>query len=115
MRLSSVREAIVESGVAGADVIKPTTRRNEMSHQLSGVAIAAAAAALFAAGTFVAPTVSAAEGSPVHCAGINSCKGSSECKTAKSECKGMNACKGQGWVVKASAKECTDAGGKVVK
>jgi hypothetical protein len=27
----------------------------------------------------------------------------------------MNACKGQGWVSKASAKECTDAGGTVLK
>jgi len=86
-----------------------------MSNQLSGVAIAAAAAAFFAAGSIVAPTVNAAEGGMVHCAGVNSCKGSSDCKTAKSECKGMNACKGQGWVTKASAKECTDAGGKVVK
>ncbi len=67
-----------------------------MSNQLSGVAIAAAAAALFAAGSIVAPTVNAAEGGMVHCAGVNSCKG-------------------QGWVSKASAKECTDAGGKVVK
>lgn len=86
-----------------------------MSNQLSGVAIAAAAAAFFAAGSLMAPAVHAAEGAPVHCAGVNSCKGSGECKTAKNECKGMNACKGQGWVTKASAKECTDAGGKVVK
>jgi hypothetical protein len=86
-----------------------------MSNQMSGIAIAAAAAALFAAGTIVAPNVQAAEGSTVHCTGINACKGHSECKTAKSECKGSNACKGQGWVTKASAKECTDAGGKVVK
>ncbi|HNC52465.1 MAG TPA: hypothetical protein PLO14_09550 [Accumulibacter sp.] len=86
-----------------------------MSNQLSGVAIAAAAAALFTAGSIVAPTAQAAEGSSVHCAGINSCKGHSECKTAKNECKGQNACKGQGWVTKSSAKECTDAGGKVAK
>ena len=86
-----------------------------MSNQLSGVAIAAAAAALFATGSIMIPSVHAAEGGSVHCAGINSCKGHSECKTAKSECKGTNACKGQGWVTKASDKECTDAGGKVVK
>jgi len=86
-----------------------------MSNQLSGAAIAAAAAALFAAGSIVAPTVQAAEGASVHCAGINSCKGHSECKTAKNDCKGTNACKGQGWVTKSSAKECTDAGGKVAK
>ena len=85
-----------------------------MSNQISGVAIAAAAAALFATGSIVSPSVQAAEGAAVHCAGVNSCKGHSECKTATSECKGTNACKGQGWVTKASAKECTDAGGKVV-
>lgn len=86
-----------------------------MSHQLSGVALAAAAAALFTAGAVMAPVAQAAEGGMVHCTGINSCKGHGECKTAKNECKGMNACKGQGWVAKASAKECTDAGGKVAK
>jgi hypothetical protein len=86
-----------------------------MSNQLSGVALAATAAALFASGAFMAPLAQAAEGGKVHCAGINSCKGTAECKTAKNECKGMNSCKGHGWVSKASAKECTDAGGKVVK
>jgi len=80
----------------------------------SGAALAAAAAALFALGT--APMAQAAdEGMMVHCAGVNSCKGSSECKTAKNECKGQNSCKGQGWVGKKSADECTQAGGKVVK
>ena len=53
--------------------------------------------------------------SVVHCYGINTCKGTSDCKTAKNECKGMNSCKGMGWNAKASAKECTAAGGKVVK
>ncbi|GAA6142926.1 hypothetical protein [Hydrogenophaga sp. 5NK40-0174] len=73
---------------------------------------AATAAALFALGA--APlTASAAEGS-VQCVGVNSCKGTSECKTAKNECKGQNSCKGQGWVSKASAEECTKAGGKVM-
>jgi hypothetical protein len=51
----------------------------------------------------------------VKCSGVNSCKGTSECKTAKSECKGHNGCKGQGWVSKKTADECTKAGGKVEK
>jgi uncharacterized membrane protein len=46
-----------------------------MSNQLSGVALAAAAAALFASGAFMAPLAQAAEGGKVHCTGINSCKG----------------------------------------
>ena len=86
-----------------------------MSNQKSGVAIAAAAAALFAAGTLLAPIAHAADAATVRCAGVNSCKGSSECKTAKSDCKGHNSCKGQGWVSKKSADECTKAGGKVEK
>lgn len=85
-----------------------------ISTNTSGLALAAAAAALFALGT--APMAQAAhhEGS-VKCAGVNSCKGTSECKTAKSECKGHNSCKGQGWVTKKTAEECTKAGGTVVK
>ena len=80
----------------------------------TGIAIATAAAALFTAGLLASPTVQAADGG-VHCAGINSCKGSSECKTAKNECKGQNSCKGQGWTSTKTAKECTDAGGKVAQ
>ena len=79
----------------------------------SGIAIAAAAAAIFSTGAVMAPSVMAAD-SGVKCAGINSCKGTSECKTATSDCKGMNACKGHGWVHKASAAECEKEGGKVV-
>ncbi len=86
-----------------------------MSHQLSGVALAAAVAAIFTSGALLAPVAQAADMAPVQCAGVNSCKGHSDCKTAKSECKGLNACKGQGWVAKESAKACMDAGGKVMK
>lgn len=85
-----------------------------MRKTTSGAAIATAAAALFSAGLLSAPLAQAADGQ-VMCAGTNSCKGHSECKTAKNECKGMNSCKGQGWVHAKSAKACTDQGGKVVK
>jgi len=80
----------------------------------SGLALATSAAALFATG-LTTTTVHAADDGMVKCAGVNSCKGSSECKTAKSECKGHNSCKGQGWVSKKSAAECTKAGGMVLK
>lgn len=79
----------------------------------TGLSIAAAAAALFA--TTGIATVAQAQDGMVKCSGINSCKGSSECKTAKSECKGHNSCKGQGWVKAKSAAECSKAGGKVEK
>jgi hypothetical protein len=86
-----------------------------MSHTFkSTLAIASAAAALFAISAPIT-TVQAADAMSVHCAGINSCKGTSDCKTAKSECKGQNSCKGMGWNSKPSAKECTAAGGTVVK
>lgn len=85
-----------------------------MTKTTSGIAIASVAAALFGLGV-TANVAQAADMPTVKCAGINSCKGHSECKTAKNECKGMNSCKGQGWVSKATAKECTDAGGKVTK
>lgn len=87
-----------------------------MSQKITGFALATATAAVFAAGAMMSPIAQAADKDmSVHCAGVNSCKGTSECKSAKNDCKGHNSCKGQGWVTKASAKECTDAGGKVAK
>ena len=88
-----------------------------MSQKFTGVALATAAAAVFPAGAFMSPIAQAADAkdTSVHCTGVNSCKGTAECKTAKNDCKGHNSCKGQGWVTKASAKECTDEGGKVAK
>ncbi len=60
-----------------------------------------------------APAKKAAE--KVHCFGINSCKGKSECAVdGKSACAGQNACKGQGWITLASAKKCTAKKGTVV-
>ena len=85
-----------------------------MSHNFkSTLAIASAAAALFAMSAPI--TVAHADDMSVHCAGINSCKGTSDCKTAKNECKGLNSCKGMGWNSKSSAQECTSAGGTVLK
>ena len=87
-----------------------------MSQKTTGFALATAAAAVFAAGAMMSPIAQAADKDmSVLCSGVNSCKGTSECKTAKNDCKGHNSCKGQGWVTKASAKECMDAGGKVAK
>jgi uncharacterized membrane protein len=85
-----------------------------MTHKTTGIALATAAAAIFTMGAFVAPASYAAD-MGVHCVGANSCKGSSECKTAKNDCKGMNSCKGQGWISISSAAECSAAGGMVGK
>jgi hypothetical protein len=83
-----------------------------MNRRQFGSVAAAAAFAILAAGT---GTASAGEDGGVMCAGVNGCKGQSECKTASNECKGLNACKGEGWVTKSSAEECTAAGGKVIR
>ena len=62
---------------------------------LTGAAIAAAAAGLFAMGQ--AAPVLAAEGGKIKCEGVNSCKGKSDCSSAKNSCQGQNSCKGQGF------------------
>src|SRR5262245_37179644 len=83
----------------GTDVHPNPERNLIMINGKTGVAIATAAAALFSLGT-LATSVQAADDAGVKCSGANSCKGHSECKTAKNECKGQNTCKGQGWVMK---------------
>ena len=82
-----------------------------MNRTQLGVAAAAAALAVIASGMSF---VSMAKDGEVMCAGVNSCKGTSECKTATNECKGLNGCKGEGWVTKSSAEACRAAGGTVV-
>lgn len=78
-------------------------------NKLSSATMAAAAAMLFTSG-FVTFAV-AADAATVHCSGVNSCKGTSECKSAKNSCKGMNSCKGEGWV-SMSKEECKEAKAK---
>lgn len=76
----------------------------------------ASAAALFALSTMAVATPSfAAEkgaAAAVHCYGVNSCKGTSDCKTAKNECKGLNDCKGHGFK-EMTSKACEAAGGSL--
>ncbi len=80
--------------------------------KLTGLAIATAAAGLFAA----MPAMAAGQGTDdkVKCEGANGCKGQGACKTAKNDCAGKNDCKGKGWV-SVSAKDCKDKGGKEAK
>ncbi|MCP4432876.1 MAG: hypothetical protein GY806_18040 [Gammaproteobacteria bacterium] len=76
--------------------------------KVSGVALAAAAAAIFA----TAPMSGAIAGEKSgKCFNVNSCKGTSACATATSSCAGQNSCAGQGWV-KRTQSECEGAGGK---
>ena len=49
-------------------------------------------------------------GDKVHCYGVHSCKGNSDCKTAEHACKGQNKCGGHGFKGM-EAKACLEAGG----
>jgi hypothetical protein len=82
---------------------------------VSGASMAAAAIALVLNGGTPAPALAKKMSKTVHCSGINSCKGTSACKTANNSCKGMNSCKGQGWLPEKSAKACEAKGGKVIE
>ena len=70
-----------------------------------------AVAAAFAAGSLAV----SAHAAGVKCSGVNSCKGTSACKTAASSCKGQNSCKGLGWTQTSDVASCTSRGGKVVE
>jgi uncharacterized membrane protein len=51
-------------------------------------------------------------GDKVHCYGVHSCKGNSDCKTAEHACKGQNKCGGHGFKGM-KAKDCLAAGGVI--
>jgi uncharacterized membrane protein len=76
----------------------------------------AGAAALIALASLSAPTFAAekVKEEPGRCYGINTCKGTSLCATAKNDCKGLNQCKGQGVLVKTPT-ECKALGGTLTE
>ncbi|MFA5990386.1 MAG: hypothetical protein WC803_12395 [Sphingomonas sp.] len=85
-----------------------------------GAGLASAAAMLVMAGAAVAADrpagasgAAVAATDTVHCYGVNSCKGTADCKTAAHECKGQNDCKAQGFKAK-TAKACLSAKGGVI-
>jgi len=81
--------------------------------KLTGLALATAAAGLFATAG-IAPVMAEKHmgEAKVHCDGVNSCKGTSACQTANSACKGQNSCKGKGWTYMSKA-ECDAAKAKM--
>lgn len=90
-----------------------------MRHTKAGLSIAAAAAALaISSFAFAAESPAGSSGKAinagdkVHCYGIHSCKGNSDCKTAEHACKGNNACAGHGFKA-VTAKACFDKGGVI--
>lgn len=80
--------------------------------KLTGYALAAAAAGLFAtvaAGGAYAADKAAADKAEVKCENSSACKGHGACKTAKNECKGHNACKGEGMTMQKDDAACKKA------
>lgn len=81
----------------------------------NGVGAAASAALIAIAAINAAPAIAeSGKDVKVHCYGVNSCKGSSDCKTAEHACKGQNACKGHGFK-EMTAEACTAAGGSTTE
>ena len=79
--------------------------------KLTGIALATAAAGMFA---MTAAGPAAAQAAKVKCEGVNSCKGHGGCKSASNSCKGQNACKGKGFMEMSQA-ECDKAKMEVKK
>ena len=80
-----------------------------------GAAIASAAAMLALSGIAMTAPVHAAGAHAAKmqpCYGVNSCKGTSDCKSGTHDCKGQNDCKGQGFK-DISAKACKAQGGSL--
>lgn len=80
-----------------------------MSKMKTGLSLATAAAFIALTGMSVAAPAAAADDN-VKCFGVNSCKGTSDCKSGAHECKGQNSCKGQGFKAETAAKCKADGG-----
>lgn len=90
-----------------------------MSQLSKGASLASVAALMaFSMATNAAPNpagssgAAVAAGDKVHCYGVHSCKGNSDCKTAEHSCKGQNACGGHGFKGMAAG-ECLAKGGVI--
>lgn len=51
----------------------------------------------------------------VRCYGLNSCKGTSACRTSANSCRGQNSCKGTGVLMVPSQQECITRGGSLTE
>lgn len=84
-----------------------------MTPSKTAVSFAAAAALIALSGAAVSGPALAKSASQVHCYGVNTCKGTSDCKSGTHDCKGQNDCKGQGFKFE-SSKQCKADGGSLV-
>jgi uncharacterized membrane protein len=71
-------------------------------------ALAAAAASLFLAAGAAPVHAADTSAGKVKCEGVNSCKGTSACKSLLHSCAGQNSCKGQGFLM-LTPEECQKA------
>ncbi|USI73496.1 BufA2 family periplasmic bufferin-type metallophore [Sphingomonas morindae] len=78
------------------------------------VSFAAAAALIALSGAAISSPAVAGSAKQVHCYGVNSCKGTSDCKSGNHDCKGQNDCKGQGFKAE-TAKQCKADGGSLTE
>ena len=91
-----------------------------MNNQTTKTAFAALAGAmtLSSAAAFAAEAPAGSSGKAinaddvVHCYGVHSCKGQSDCATTEHQCKGQNECAGHGFKAM-KAGECPSAGGSI--
>ena len=81
------------------------------ANKLTGIALAAAAAGMFA---MTAAGPAAGQAAKVKCEGVNSCKGNGSCKGASNSCKGQNACKGKSFTEMTQA-DCDKAKAEMKK
>ena len=79
-----------------------------------GLAAAAAMFALTSGAAITSTAIAADKTEMVHCYDVNTCKGTSDCKSYNHECKGQNECKGQGFK-STTAAECTEMGGSLTE
>lgn len=96
-----------------------------MKSHIKGALVASAVAGLFLAGacakkttTNTTPegdddTTNTATAEKVECWGVNDCKGTGECGSAKAgtSCAGTNECKGKGWI-SLTQEDCLERGGR---
>lgn len=90
-----------------------------MSQLSKGASLASVAAMMaFSMASSAAPNPAGSHGAAVaasdkvHCYGVHSCKGNSDCKTAEHSCKGQNACGGHGFKGM-TASACLEKGGVI--
>ena len=78
----------------------------------AALAVAMSSTAMAATSPAGSSGAAIAAGDKVHCYGVHSCKGNSDCKTTEHACKGHNKCKTHGFKGM-PAKACLDKGGVI--